>query len=190
MSANTPLFAESRIHGQHFHDSPRGGAQRVEQHRIVIPRGMRLSPPLVSVIAGESSRGNTIRGNRIESLWEGNLPLSERTSENLWRISENLWRLLKTSEDLWKPPLRDPLRGRFLSQRLSVLLPLFICPLKLSLRIAGCLETQKASRPPDYSSNVCPPKAFAIWLFEGCFGPPSSWFSYIQRPKTPPKKII
>ena len=49
---------------------------------------------------------------------------SERVSE---RTSENLRKPLKTSKNLWKPlktlPLRDPLRGRFPSQRLSVLLP-------------------------------------------------------------------
>ena len=78
--------------------------------------------------------------------------VSERTSENLWKVSKNLWKSLKTSENPWKPlktskdlwksplktlplrgPLRDPLRGRFPSQRLSVLLPLFCCPLN-SLR--------------------------------------------------------
>ena len=47
-----------------------------------------------------------------------------KTSEESLKPSENLWRTL---------PLRDPLRGRFPSQRLSVLLPLCICPLN-SLR--------------------------------------------------------
>ena len=85
-------------------------------------------------------RGNTIRGNRTESLWEGNLPLREslrgplQTSEKSLKTSEKSLKtavnLKKTSETL---PLRDPLRGRFLSQRLSDLLPLLICPLN-SLR--------------------------------------------------------
>ena len=35
-------------------------------------------------------------------------------------------------ERVVRGPLRDPLRGRFPSQRLSVLLPLFVLPLKLS----------------------------------------------------------
>ena len=47
----------------------------------------------------------------------------------LLKTSENP---LKTSETL---PLRDPLRGRFPSQRLSVLLPLIVLPLSLSPRI-------------------------------------------------------
>ena len=43
-------------------------------------------------------------------------------------------------------------------------------------------------RPPDYSSNLCPPKTFAIWLFGGCFGHPSCCFSCIKGPKHPLKK--
>ena len=53
-----------------------------------------------------------------------------------------LWWLLR-DENPWKPPwkplktlpLRDPLRGRFPSQRLSVLLPLIVLPLKLSPKV-------------------------------------------------------
>ena len=55
------------------------------------------------------------------ALWEG-----------LWECHlENLWKPLKPSlsETL---PLRDPLKGRFPSQRLSVLLPLIVLPLNLS----------------------------------------------------------
>ena len=40
-------------------------------------------------------------------------------------------------------------------------------------------------RPPDYSSNLCPTETFAIWLFGGCFGPPSCFLLY-KRPKTTP----
>ena len=46
-----------------------------------------------SVYFGESSRGNTIRGNRTESLLRGKSAserFSERISENLCKISENL----------------------------------------------------------------------------------------------------
>ena len=39
--------------------------------------------------------------------------------------------------------------------------------------------------PPDYSSNLCPPRTFAIWLLGGCFGPPSCCFSYIKGPNRP-----
>ena len=34
--------------------------------------------------------------------------------------------------EVFRGPLRDPLRGRFPSQRLSVLLPLIVLPLELS----------------------------------------------------------
>ena len=58
------------------------------------------------------------------------------TPENLGKISENL---CKAPENPLKNPLKtlplgDPLRGRFPSQRLSVLLPLFHLPLELSPR--------------------------------------------------------
>ena len=92
-------------------------------------------------------KGQHDQGNRTESLWEGNLPLRGflrgplKTSENLLKTSEkslktskNLWKPLKT---LWKPsenrdPLRDPLWGRFPSQRLLVLLRQRCCPLNSS----------------------------------------------------------
>ena len=49
------------------------------------------------------------------------------------KTSENLSKPLKTSEALpLRDPLRDPLRGRFPSQNLSGLLPLFVLPLDLS----------------------------------------------------------
>ena len=50
----------------------------------------------------------------------------------------------------------------------------------------------ESRQPPDYSSNLCPPKTFAIWLFGECFGPPSCCFvvSYIKGPPPPPKKVI
>ena len=63
---------------------------------------------------GISSGGNTIRGNKTESLWEGNLPLRGslrgplKISENLRKISENLCKPLKTSKKLWKPPSQRP----------------------------------------------------------------------------------
>ena len=46
----------------------------------------------------------------------------------------------------------------------------------------------KVRRPPDYSSNLCPPKTFAIWLLGGCLGLPSCCFSAIKGPKHPLKK--
>ena len=108
---------------------------------------------------GERLRGNTIRGHRTESLREENRPLkgslrgrffgdfqrflavfivfqsfseifrgfqrsSQRPSQRQIFLSEIL-----SEADF---PLRDPLRGRFSSQRLSVLVPLIVLPLNLS----------------------------------------------------------
>ena len=67
-----------------------------------------------------------------------------KTSENRWKPliwKPLIWKPLKTSENLWVNlkenqktlPLRDPLRGRFASKRLTVLLPPSCCPLN-SLR--------------------------------------------------------
>ena len=84
-----------------------------------------------------------LRGSEREiCLWEG-------LWDDLWKPSKKTlplkklrkpyksWKTLKKTsknpaEKPWKPS-SDPLRGRFASQRLSVLLPLFICPLN-SLR--------------------------------------------------------
>ena len=65
-----------------------------------------------------------VRGNRTESLWEGNLPLRGslrgplKTSEKSLKTTEDLWKPLKTSENLWKPSFSEilaeadfPLRG-------------------------------------------------------------------------------
>ena len=41
-------------------------------------------------------------------------------------------------------------------------------------------------RPPDYSSNLCPSKTNATWLFKGVFGP--LYKTTGRRPKTPPQK--
>ena len=48
-----------------------------------------------------------------------------------------------------------------------------------------CTGSNFLRRPPDYSSNLCPPKTFAIRLFRACFGP------FIQDgPWHPPKSHI
>ena len=59
-------------------------------------------------VLGESSRGNTMRGNRTESLWE-EICLWEGLWEDLWKPLKNLWKPLKnlskspkTSENLSK----------------------------------------------------------------------------------------
>ena len=46
----------------------------------------------------------------------------------------------------------------------------------------------KTRRAPDYSSNLCPPKIWSIWLFRVCFGPASFLFFLYERPKNTPWK--
>ena len=88
-------------------------------------------------------KGQMNRGNRTESLWEANLPLRDFSEvfRGLQRFTEvfrvfkkgfersRFWELLRGFSKIFRGPLRDPLRGRVPSQRLSVLLPL---PLELS----------------------------------------------------------
>ena len=69
------------------------------------------------------------------------MPLRGRVSDvftGFQRFSE----VIRGFERFFRGPLRDPLRGRFPSQRLSVLLPLFLLPLNLSPKIAltTCLK--------------------------------------------------
>ena len=45
-------------------------------------------------------------------------------------------------------------------------------------------------RRPDYSSNLCPPKIWSIWLFQGVFWDCSCSFSCRKGPKTPLKNHI
>ena len=65
------------------------------------------------------------------------------------------------------------------------------------LKIAGMLNTLnpismlafiKTRRPPDYSSNLCPPKTFAIYAFlGGVFELPSCCFLLEKAQNTPQK---
>ena len=116
-----------------------------------------------------SFKGNTIRGNNARNS-ERKMALWERLWEGLWKPSKNLWKPLETSEAL---PLRDPLRGRFPSQNLSGLLPLFLLPLNLSPKRS--LDDRQ-----DYSSNLCPPKTGGLGLLYKK--------TTRRRPKTPPNK--
>ena len=108
-------------------------------------------------------------GNRTKSLWEANLPLrgslrvwfSDFFCEVYWgfqRISEVFfWGFQKFSEVVtvfwggfwvfWEVLAGDPLRGRFPSQRLSVLLPLIVLPRGLSLKMLGSLQIDSQSGP-------------------------------------------
>ena len=80
---------------------------------------------------GERLRGNTVRDNRTESLWEGSRPLRGSLRGRVFR-------------------------GRFHSQRLSVLLPLIALPLNLSPKNFGAcfirnFVTQKLGGPIAYT---------------------------------------
>ena len=44
--------------------------------------------------------------------------------------------------EVFRGPLRDPLRGRFPSQKLSVLLPLIVLPLELSPNMPSCAPSR------------------------------------------------
>ena len=97
----------------------------------------------------EKVKGATRLGATELRASEREICRSEGLWKDLWKPLKNVWKPLKplkTSKDLWKRlktlPLRDPLRGRFPSHRLLVLLPLFICPLN-------------SLRPPWIHENVC-----------------------------------
>ena len=45
-------------------------------------------------------------------------------------------------------------------------------------------------RPPDYSSNLCPPEIWSIWFFQGVFLGLLYKKKKGSRPKTPPQKVI
>ena len=64
----------------------------------------------------ERFRGNTIRGNRTESLGERNLPLGGSGFQRFLGVFSSFPRF-------FRGPLRDPLKGRFSSQRLSAQAP-------------------------------------------------------------------
>ena len=57
--------------------------------------------------------------------------------------------------EVFRGPLRDPLRGRFPSQRLSVLLPLIVLPLELSPK-TGKIKTYTGTSPPLFSKKAMP----------------------------------
>ena len=78
--------------------------------------------------------GNTIRGNRTESFREENLPLrgSPKTSERS-PFCDLIFITMVYLSEVFGGPLGDPLGGRFSSRRVSVLLPLIVFPLTISL---------------------------------------------------------
>ena len=56
-----------------------------------------------------------------------------------------------------------------------------------TVAVAMRFAMKNGRRPPDYSSNLCPPKTFVFDFFGGCFGPLSCCFSSIKGPKHPLK---
>ena len=52
------------------------------------------------------------------------------------------------------------------------------------------LSFDEGRRAPDYSSNLCPPRIWSIWLFQGVFLGLLHKKKKGSRPKTPPKKVI
>ena len=52
------------------------------------------------------------------------------------------------------------------------------------------LRSVTSRRAPDYSSNLCPPKIWSIWLFQGVFLGLLYKKKRGSRRKTPPKKVI
>ena len=59
----------------------------------------------------EKVQGATRLGATRLSASEREICLWERLWEELWKTLKHLWKPLKISENLWKPPLTDPLRG-------------------------------------------------------------------------------
>ena len=51
-------------------------------------------------------------------------------------------------------------------------------------------DSRCESRPPDYSSNLCRPQIWSIWLFQGVFLGLLYKKKKGSRPKTPPKKVV
>ena len=60
--------------------------------------------------------------------------------------------------------------------------------LTLNIKLSGKNTVTYARRQPDYSSNLCPPKTFAIWLFLGGVLGLLYKKTTGRRPKTPRKK--
>ena len=64
---------------------------------------------------------------------------------NLADRNQRFSEVFRDISEVFRGPLRDPLRGRFPFQRLSVLLPLIVLPLELSPRGGGGCERRSAS---------------------------------------------
>ena len=92
-----------------------------------------------------------------------------------------------SGQNLLESSLKNPSKNPLL-RRVRCCTPRLVCALLEPRYGKGMSAAKVIRRQPDYSSNLCPPKTFAIWLFGECFGPPSCCFSYIKGWKHPPKK--
>ena len=105
---------------------------------VVRATPLKLNPPFSF---GEGLRGNTIRGNRTESLWEGNLPLRGslrgRVSEvfrGFHRVFRGFQRFCEVLRGFQRPSQRPSQSAVFLSE-LRVVLPLIVLPLKTPTKL-------------------------------------------------------
>ena len=85
-----------------------GGQKITIRKKSVLPKNdPKICLHRPCYIIGESSRGNTIRGNRAESLWEGNLPLRGSLILLGIRIEHDfleLWVRTKSKTFVWGLP--------------------------------------------------------------------------------------
>ena len=88
---------------------------------------------------GNLNFGEEFKGQQDREPLRGK-SASERTSEK-----EGFQRFSEGFQRVFRGPLRDPVRGRFPSQRLSVLLPLIVLPLETPTKTCdpdGLLENR------------------------------------------------
>ena len=78
------------------------------------------------------------------------LNVSENRREFKGQMNRGNIKVFRGFSEVFRCPLRDPIRGRLPSQRLSVLLSLIVLPLELSLKRFGrqCASAQHFFLPP------------------------------------------
>ena len=102
------------------------GTKHLKNGRIAQLPGWNVNCHIVPVsrASGGRNKGNTIGGDRTESLWEGNLPLRGSLRGPLrGRASE----VFRHFQRFFRGPLRDPLRDPLRGSRSCC--PYYCCPL-------------------------------------------------------------
>ena len=127
-------------------ESTAGNPKPYKSRHLKPPEHFQNSLPLI----GLRLRGNIIRGNKTESLWEESLPLRGplKISENLWKPLETFWKPLKTSEN---PPSQRPSQRQIsLSEALGPVAPSRVAPWNLcpSARLRTRLFQKSFRRGP------------------------------------------